>query len=187
MEEHFGRGQMVFLSTNGNFIAASSYYKKKNYIIHINIKSTFKCLSFVKTVTWLVVKHTILILIISSSSRLICRFLHPSNLYPCYFRTVMERWLLEAYLRRVLNIWYYGLGVGCLFGGGRLFKEISLQIMLLFVYTTTRKSFLILTCKYFKLSWNITAQSQSNCRNFSCSRIILLIYSWWWQWNNFVL
>ena len=129
----------------------------------------------------------ILTLIISSSSRLICRSLHPSNLYPCYFRKEMERWLGEAYLRRVLNIWYYGLGVGCLFGGGRLFKEISLQIMLLFVYTTTRKSFLILTCKYFKLSWNTTAQSQLNCRNFSCSSIILLIYSWWWQWNNFVL
>ena len=65
--------------------------KKKNYIIHINIKAIFKCLSFVKTVTLLVVKHSILILIISSSSRLICRSLHPSNLYPYYFRKVMER------------------------------------------------------------------------------------------------
>ena len=81
----------------------------------------------------------------------------------------------------------YGLGVRCLFEGGRLFKEISLQIMLLFVYTTTRKRFVIFACRYFKLSWNTTAQSQSNCRNFSCSSIILLIYSWWWQWNNFVL
>ena len=124
MEGHFGRGQVVFLSMNGNFIVANSYYKKKNYIIHINIKSIFKCLSFVKTVTWLVVKHSILILIISSSSRLICRSLHPSNLYPYYFRKVMERWQGEAYLRRVLNIWYYGLGVRCLFGGGRLFKEM---------------------------------------------------------------
>ena len=29
----------------------------------------------------------------------------------------------------------------------------------------------IFTCRYFKLSWNITALSQSNCRNFSCSII----------------
>ena len=41
--------------------------------------------------------------------------------------------------------------------------------MLLFVYTTTRKSFVIFTCRYFKLSWNTTSLSQSNCRNFSCS------------------
>ena len=47
--------------------------------------------------------------------------------------------------------------------------QISLQIMLLFVYTTTHKRFVIFTCRYFKLSWNITALSQSNCRNFSCS------------------
>ena len=26
-------------------------------------------------------------------------------------------------------------------------------------------------CRYFKLSWNTTAPSQSNCRNFSCSGI----------------
>ena len=144
MEGHFGRGQVVFkfyFQRTVILLWLILSTKKKNYIIHINIKSTFKCLSFVKTVTWLVVKHTILILIISSSSRLICRSLHPSNLYPYYFRKVMERWLGEAYLRRVLNIWYHGLGVGCLFGGGRLFKEISLQIMLLFVYTTTRKRF----------------------------------------------
>ena len=43
--------------------------------------------------------------------------------------------------------------------------------MLLFVYTTTHKSFVIFTCRYFKLSWNITALSQSNCSNFSCSSI----------------
>ena len=31
--------------------------------------------------------------------------------------------------------------------------------------------FWIFTCKYFKLSWNTTALSLSNCRNFSCSSI----------------
>ena len=41
--------------------------------------------------------------------------------------------------------------------------------MLLFVYTTTHKGFVIFTCRYFKLSWNTIAPSQSNCRNFSCS------------------
>ena len=43
--------------------------------------------------------------------------------------------------------------------------------MLLFVYTTTRKRFVIFTCRYFKLSRNTTALSQSDCRNFSCSSI----------------
>ena len=49
--------------------------------------------------------------------------------------------------------------------------QISLEVMLLFVYTTTRRRFVIFTCRYFKLSWNTTALSQSNCRNFSCSSI----------------
>ena len=40
---------------------------------------------------------------------------------------------------------------------------------LLFVYTTTYRKFVIFTCRYFKLSWNTTGLSQSNCRNFSCS------------------
>ena len=50
--------------------------------------------------------------------------------------------------------------------------KYHLQIVLLIVYTTTRRRFLIFTCRYFKLSWNTTALSQSNCRNFSCSSII---------------
>ena len=43
------------------------------------------------------------------------------------------------------------------------------------LYTATRKRFVIFTCRYFKLSWNIAALSQSNCRNFSCSSITLRI------------
>ena len=43
--------------------------------------------------------------------------------------------------------------------------------MLLFVYTTTHKRFVIFTCRYFKLSRNTTALSQSNCTNFLCSGI----------------
>ena len=35
----------------------------------------------------------------------------------------------------------------------------------------------IFTCRYFKLSWNTTVLSQSNCRNFSCSSIM---YRIWW-------
>ena len=50
-------------------------------------------------------------------------------------------------------------------------KLYHVQITLLFVYTTTHKRFVIFTCRYFKLSWNTTALSQSNCRNFSCSGI----------------
>ena len=49
--------------------------------------------------------------------------------------------------------------------------------MLLFVYTTTTtpKSFVIFTSRYFKLSGNTTALSQSNCRNLSGSSIIIII------------
>ena len=35
--------------------------------------------------------------------------------------------------------------------------------------------FVIFTCRYFKLRWNTTSLSQSNCRNFSCSSITTLI------------
>ena len=55
--------------------------------------------------------------------------------------------------------------------------QISLQIMLLIVYTTTRKWFVIFTCRYFKLSSNTTALSQSNCRNFSCNSINRKIFA----------
>ena len=49
----------------------------------------------------------------------------------------------------------------------RYLCQISRQIMLLFVYTTTHKRLVIFTCRYFKLNWNTTVLSQSNCRNFS--------------------
>ena len=52
-----------------------------------------------------------------------------------------------------------------------LYAKDHVQIMLLFVYTTTRKRLEIFTCRYLKLSWNITALSQLNCSNFSCSSI----------------
>ena len=47
--------------------------------------------------------------------------------------------------------------------------KYHVQIMLLLVYTTTHKRFVLFTCRYFKLSGNTTALSQSNCRIFSCS------------------
>ena len=50
-----------------------------------------------------------------------------------------------------------------------IYAKYHVQIMLLFVYTTTHKRFVIFTCRYFKLSGNTTALSQSNCRIFSCS------------------
>ena len=57
-----------------------------------------------------------------------------------------------------------------------IYAKYHVQIMLLFVYTTTRKRFVIFTCRYFKLSWDTTALSQSNCKNFSCSSIIYTNY-----------
>ena len=50
-----------------------------------------------------------------------------------------------------------------------IYAKYHVQIMLLFVYTTTHKRFVIFTCRYFKLSGNTTALSQANCRIFSCS------------------
>ena len=52
-----------------------------------------------------------------------------------------------------------------------IYVQYHLQIMLLFFYSTTRKGFAIFTCRYFKLSWDTTALSQSNCRNFPCNSI----------------
>ena len=58
-----------------------------------------------------------------------------------------------------------------------VYAKQRVQIMLLFVYTTSRKSYLISTCRYFKLSWNPTVLSQLNCRNFSCSSITFITSS----------
>ena len=52
-----------------------------------------------------------------------------------------------------------------------IFAKYHVQIILLFVYTTTRKRLVIFTYRYFKLSWNPTALSQSDCRNLWCSSI----------------
>ena len=57
-------------------------------------------------------------------------------------------------------------------------------IMLLFVYTTTPKRFVIFTCRYFKLSWNTTVPSQSNYSNFSCSSINTEISFWFRSLND---
>ena len=59
-----------------------------------------------------------------------------------------------------------------------IYAKYHVQIMLLFVYTTTLKRFVIFTCRYFKLSWNTTSLSQSNCRNFSCSSINVSNSAW---------
>ena len=58
---------------------------------------------------------------------------------------------------------------------GGISAKYHVQIILLFVYSTTRKGFVIFTSRYFKLSWNTTVLSQSNGRNFSCSSINKLI------------
>ena len=57
-----------------------------------------------------------------------------------------------------------------------IYAKNHIQIMLLFVYTTTCKWFVIFPCRYFKLSWNTTALSRSNCRNFSCSGITIWMH-----------
>ena len=83
-----------------------------------------------------------------------------------------HKWYFEIVIRnftsRLRQFWNIMSGT---------YAKYHMQIMLLFVYTTTCKRFVIFTCKYFKLSWNTTALSQSNCRHFSCSSIIDFIYS----------
>ena len=60
-----------------------------------------------------------------------------------------------------------------------IYAKYHVQIMVLFVYTATWEFFcnametVIVTCRYFKLSWNTTALSQSNCRNFSYSSVMI--------------
>ena len=77
-----------------------------------------------------------------------------------------HEWYFKIVIRNLRQFWNITSGI---------YAKYHIQIMLLFVYTTTRKRFVIFTCKYFKLSWNTTALSQSNCGNFSCSSIITLI------------
>ena len=74
---------------------------------------------------------------------------------------------IEIVIRNLRQFWNITSGI---------YAKYHVQIMLLFVYTTTRKRFVIFTCRYFKLSWNTTALSQSNWRNFSCSRITTEIF-----------
>ena len=48
----------------------------------------------------------------------------------------------------------------------RSFFTLKLCFYLLYYYP---QKFVIFTCRYFKLSWNTSALSQLNCRNFLCS------------------
>ena len=52
-----------------------------------------------------------------------------------------------------------------------IYAKYHTQIMLLFVYTGRCKMSVLFTCRYFKLSWNTTILTQSNCRKCSCSSI----------------
>ena len=63
----------------------------------------------------------------------------------------------SLYIRNLWQFWNITSGI---------YAEYHVQIKLLFVYTTTPKRFVIFTCRSFKLSWNITALSQSDSRNF---------------------
>ena len=73
-----------------------------------------------------------------------------------------HEWYFKIVMHNLRQFWNITSGV---------YAKYHVQIMLLIVYTTTLRRFVIFTCRYFKLSWNTTALSQSNCRNFSCSSI----------------
>ena len=78
--------------------------------------------------------------------------------------TIVTRNFTSRYVRRVKfeTIMKYHQWYLC---------QISLQIMLLFVYTTTHTRFVIFTCRYFKLNRDTTALSQPNTKNFWWSSI----------------
>ena len=73
-----------------------------------------------------------------------------------------NEWYFKIVIRHLRRFWNITSG-SC--------AKYHVQIMLLIVYTTNLRRFVIFTCRYFKLSWNTTALSQSNCINFSCSSI----------------
>ena len=93
----------------------------------------------------------------------LCKICIGNSMICCDVWHKYHEWYFEIVIRNFETILKYHEWYLC---------QISLQIMLLFVYTTTRKRFVIFTCRYFKLSWNTTALSQSKCRNFSCSTIV---------------
>ena len=71
-----------------------------------------------------------------------------------------HKWYFQIVKRNLRQFWNIMSGI-C--------AKYQVQIMLLFVYTTDIYQIwtdLWFTCRYFKLSWNTTALSQSNCRNF---------------------
>ena len=76
-----------------------------------------------------------------------------------YFEWYFEP-LGEWNLRQFWNI-TSGIGIGM--------PNITTNHIIRLYYYAQR--FVIFTCRYFKLSWNTTALSQSNCRNFSCRGI----------------
>ena len=73
-----------------------------------------------------------------------------------------HEWYFKIVIRNLRQFWNITSGI---------YAKYHVQTMLLFVYTTTHKRSVIFTCRYFKLSRNTTALSQSNCWNFSCSSI----------------
>ena len=81
-----------------------------------------------------------------SGNNMIC-----SNIWYKY-----HEWYFEIVTHNLRQFWNITCG---------LYAKYHVQIMLLFVYATTRNGFVIFTCRYFKLNWNTTALSQSNCRN----------------------
>ena len=71
-----------------------------------------------------------------------------------------HEWDFEIVIRNLRQFWNITSGI---------YAHYHVQIILLFVYTTARKGFVMFTCGNFKLSWNTTGISQSNWGNFSCS------------------
>ena len=77
-----------------------------------------------------------------------------------------HKWYFEFVIRNFTSVRRWNLRQFWNITSG-IYAKYHVQIMLL----TALKGFVIFTCRYFKLSWNTTALSQSNCRNFPCNSI----------------
>ena len=104
----------------------------------------------------------------SQASKLLSKFLFSAQLVHTLSQVdvlFLVFWFSEFSFSSWIS-WFQNLGIFPPF-----FSNSCDEIMWWFGVTIAT---VIFTCRYFKLSWNTSALSQSNCRNFSGSSIKLL-------------
>ena len=97
-----------------------------------------------------------------------------------------HEWYFQIVIHNLRQFWNITSGI---------YAKYHVQIMLLFVYTTTHKRFVIFTSRYFKLSWNTTALSLSSISaeirtvdsqsDFEDFVIVIINERIWWKIKTF--